>query len=75
LTGRVRGLLCRTCNSAIGFWGDSPAMVRRALKYLETAGRDARRRRRERRVIRTGSGTRKPAQGDAGRYQRPTKRR
>ena len=42
LTGRVRGLLCRTCNSAIGFWGDSPAMVRRALKYLETAGGDAR---------------------------------
>ena len=60
--------------------GDSPAMVRRALKYLKTAGRDAGGRRRERRVIRTGSRTKKPARrgagrrcSSAGRYQRVAK--
>ena len=67
LTGKVRGLLCRTCNSALGFWGDSPAVVRRALKYLETAGRDAGGRRRERRVIRTRSRAETRAAGGGGR--------
>jgi hypothetical protein len=71
LTGKVRGLLCHTCNSALGFWGDSPSLVRRALKYLETAGRDAGGRRREWRVIRTGSRTKKPARRGAGRRRSP----
>ncbi len=33
-TGRVRGLLCRSCNIAIGKLGDDPDLVRRALEYL-----------------------------------------
>lgn len=34
-TGRVRGLLCRSCNLGIGNLGDSAEGVRRALVYLE----------------------------------------
>lgn len=34
-TGQNRGLLCRVCNSAIGKLKDSPALLRRALEYLE----------------------------------------
>jgi hypothetical protein len=32
--GHVRGLLCRYCNSWIGYIGESPATMRRALEYL-----------------------------------------
>lgn len=34
-TGEVRGLLCKTCNSGIGFLGDSITNVKRALLYLK----------------------------------------
>ncbi|WP_079168999.1 endonuclease VII domain-containing protein [Streptomyces sp. CC77] len=34
-TGRVRGVLCFNCNSAIGKLRDDPAIVRRAATYLE----------------------------------------
>jgi hypothetical protein len=34
-TGRVRGVLCFNCNSAIGKLGDDPEVVRRAAAYLE----------------------------------------
>ncbi|WP_240203814.1 endonuclease VII domain-containing protein [Streptomyces actuosus] len=34
-TGRVRGVLCFNCNSAIGKLGDDPGAVRRAAAYLE----------------------------------------
>lgn len=34
-TGRVRGVLCFNCNSAIGKLGDDPDIVRRAAAYLE----------------------------------------
>lgn len=34
-TGEVRGILCRTCNAAIGQLGDSVDMLRSAVKYLE----------------------------------------
>ncbi|MFI8827108.1 endonuclease VII domain-containing protein [Streptomyces sp. NPDC053431] len=34
-TGRVRGVLCFNCNSAIGKLGDDPDRIRRAVAYLE----------------------------------------
>lgn len=37
-TGRVRGLLCGLCNSAIGMLKDDPARIRRAADYVEKGG-------------------------------------
>lgn len=34
-TGKIRGLLCRPCNTGIGQLGDSVDRVRKALNYLE----------------------------------------
>lgn len=36
-TGRVRGLLCNHCNTAIGLMRDDPAALRAAIDYLERA--------------------------------------
>lgn len=37
-TGRVRGLLCKRCNhDLLGAAHDDPAILRRALEYLESA--------------------------------------
>lgn len=36
-TGHVRGILCQTCNRAIGLLGDSAERLRRAAEYLEQA--------------------------------------
>jgi formate dehydrogenase maturation protein FdhE len=33
-TGKVRGLLCRTCNKAIGQLGDTPEDLLKAYQYL-----------------------------------------
>ncbi|MFA7222777.1 MAG: endonuclease VII domain-containing protein [Bacilli bacterium] len=37
-TGEVRGLLCNSCNSAIGQLQDSPVVVAKALRYLTERG-------------------------------------
>jgi hypothetical protein len=34
-TGRPRGLLCPSCNSAIGLLGESPERFAAAIAYLE----------------------------------------
>lgn len=37
-SGKVRGLLCHPCNTAIGMMADSPARLRAAAEYVERAG-------------------------------------
>lgn len=34
-SGKIRGVLCRTCNTGIGHLRDSPELVARALYYLQ----------------------------------------
>ena len=36
-TGKVRGLLCKSCNLAIGKFKEDVDIVRRALAYLESS--------------------------------------
>lgn len=37
-TGQIRGLLCGECNSALGLFRDSPALLRQAIAYLAKHG-------------------------------------
>lgn len=34
-TGKVRGILCRSCNLALGYLNDDPEMLRQGIAYLE----------------------------------------
>lgn len=34
-TGKVRGVLCRGCNTALGHMQDNPKTLERAIQYLE----------------------------------------
>lgn len=36
-TGKVRGLLCRTCNKGLGYFHDDVAVLARAIEYLKKA--------------------------------------
>ena len=33
-TGKVRGMICRQCNSAIGMLHDSPVLISKVLQYM-----------------------------------------
>lgn len=35
-TGKVRGLLCSKCNTALGYFDDSSDKMKRAIEYLNT---------------------------------------
>jgi hypothetical protein len=38
-THKVRGLLCSSCNHGLGLFKDSPTLLKKAIKYLES-GKD-----------------------------------
>jgi hypothetical protein len=38
-TNKVRGLLCNSCNKALGLFKDSPNILNQAINYLGTHGK------------------------------------
>ena len=40
-TGKVRGLLCLTCNTGLGMFGDSPDLLEAALTYIRYFARQS----------------------------------
>ena len=41
VTGCVRGIICDSCNRTLGVFGDDPAILRRAIEYLEGGSDEA----------------------------------
>jgi hypothetical protein len=41
VTGKVRSLLCRGCNTALGGFKDDPALIRQAANYIEQHRQDS----------------------------------
>lgn len=39
-TGKVRGLLCALCNTALGSFRDAPVILQSAIAYLESAAQE-----------------------------------
>lgn len=39
VTGKLRGILCNNCNTALGLMKDSPYRLESAIRYLESHGR------------------------------------
>jgi len=39
-TGKVRGLLCSSCNTSIGGFKDDPVLLKKAIHYLEKTNGD-----------------------------------
>jgi hypothetical protein len=37
-TGRVRGMLCHSCNTLLAMAGDQPEVLRRGVEYLTSGG-------------------------------------
>ena len=37
-TGKVRGLLCNDCNTALGLFKDDPNVLHKAIQYLKNEG-------------------------------------
>lgn len=38
-SGKIRGLLCRSCNLGLGFFADSPSVLEKAIAYLKMHGK------------------------------------
>lgn len=37
-TGKIRGLLCSSCNKGLGFFGDSSNLLEKSVSYLKAQG-------------------------------------
>lgn len=38
-TGKIRALLCDSCNKGLGFFDDNPHLIKKAIEYIDTFNR------------------------------------